>query len=48
MKSYIASIVADVRANPDVSFLFGMIMAGELIATTVCLYFAFTLPHRML
>jgi hypothetical protein len=48
MKAFIASIAADVRANPDVAFLWGVVVAGEVAATTTCLYFAATFPVQTL
>lgn len=47
MKSFMQSLAA-ARKDPDITFLFGVIMAGEVAATMVCLYFASIFPPQVL
>ncbi len=48
MRTFIHRLHADFRDDPDVAMLMGIVMAGEAIAVTVCLYFAATLPLQNL
>jgi hypothetical protein len=48
MKSFLRSFKGQARENPDITLLFGIIMAGEVVATTVCLYFASIYRPEML